>query len=855
MADFVAVIRRAVDGLANNTPEMRLRVYEKARGAVQRQLENMKPRPSDDMLRRQMDKLEAAITSVEAEHAQALPAGEPEVSAGAIAATSDATPMEPQRASEWPREPEPAATPVRDDAASSYSPSAYARGEEPADEDMQGDYPPVSPVSPSYEPQQHDFQSHEPANEPVAYEPPSYEPEPEAARYEPIDDRGLGEQGAADHGADDRYDAAAVDARHDSVPGEPAEVPRWDEPAQPLNAPYPDEPPFGRPAELPETVAYLEDRDRLIPASEPTFPEQTPIWPQDPDAPHADTAHAHDIREPAEGGERDTQNAALSRLVEPMADFDETPTPAQEPGWFTGAATRVEADATPTPAWSDTVELPRATQDDTSSAFAEQRFDDRPASESFDAHFETPVSAAATARMPAAADLPEFGVAPASSSAAASDPFEEYLRSQPDLTTPVAATSAAGATTAATSEAGKPADADPWNDLEELIGYNKAAAAEAEKMPAAEDAELHDDMMPPPVRPYRAQPKPKRSFGPLILAVLGLVIVGGGGYVAWSNWDKVGELVGSIGGSETSETDTAQQTPPATATPPASQTPPVANTPAQTAPADPAAGGATPPAAADGATAGQKFTQRLLANGTEVDEGAGGPAAGGGGQSVAQLNSPPGTPATTPAEATAQAPANVPAVNPTETAAVSGEKMFLYEERLGQPAPTAVEGNVSWSLQNEPGENGRQEPTVQARINIPGRGLTALVTFKRNSDASLPASHLIELVFSVPPDFEGGAIDSVQRIAMKDTEQDRGTPLVAVPAKITDDFHMIALNDFPDARATNLELLRSKNWLDIPLAYRNGRRALLTLQKGQEGIRAFNTAIREWSTATASSGQ
>uniref|UniRef100_UPI00336A0F0C hypothetical protein n=1 Tax=Terrirhizobium terrae TaxID=2926709 RepID=UPI00336A0F0C len=73
MADFVAVIRRAVDGLATNTPEARVRVYEKARGAVQRQLENMKPRPPEEMLRRQMDKLEAAIAEVETEHAEALP--------------------------------------------------------------------------------------------------------------------------------------------------------------------------------------------------------------------------------------------------------------------------------------------------------------------------------------------------------------------------------------------------------------------------------------------------------------------------------------------------------------------------------------------------------------------------------------------------------------------------------------------------------------------------------------------------------------------------------------------------------------------------------------------------------------
>jgi hypothetical protein len=90
---------------------------------------------------------------------------------------------------------------------------------------------------------------------------------------------------------------------------------------------------------------------------------------------------------------------------------------------------------------------------------------------------------------------------------------------------------------------------------------------------------------------------------------------------------------------------------------------------------------------------------------------------------------------------------------------------------------------------------------------------------------------------------------------MKATEQDRGDPLVAVPAKITDDFHMVALNDFPDARKTNLDLLRSRDWIDIPVTYRNGRRALLTMEKGQTGTDAFNKVIGEWAAIGGTGSQ
>ncbi|MGQ3278867.1 MAG: hypothetical protein ACT6WE_20290, partial [Shinella sp.] len=182
------------------------------------------------------------------------------------------------------------------------------------------------------------------------------------------------------------------------------------------------------------------------------------------------------------------------------------------------------------------------------------------------------------------------------------------------------------------------------------------------------------------------------------------------------------------------------------------------------------------------------------------------------------------------------------------------QKMFLYEERLGQTAPTAIEGTVAWSVAEEsPGGDAKAEPVVRAQVNVPSKGLTALITFRRNGDRSLPASHLVELVFSLPENFEGGGIESVQRVAMKRTEQDRGDALIAVPAKITDDFHMIALNDFPEAIAKNTELLRTRNWIDIPITYRNGRRALMTLDKGAAGAEAFDTVMKAWATAGAAS--
>lgn len=248
-----------------------------------------------------------------------------------------------------------------------------------------------------------------------------------------------------------------------------------------------------------------------------------------------------------------------------------------------------------------------------------------------------------------------------------------------------------------------------------------------------------------------------------------------------------------------------------------------------------------------------KFTQRLGPDGSETDPGPA-PAPEGSdaveGRSVAELTDQ--TPAD---EGVAQEGATDAAGTPEDAAAPVAEplgvaqKMILYEERLGQQSLEVKNGTVVWTLVNEQPGEGPAEQVIRGEINNPDTGLSALITIKRNTDASLPASHLVEIVFALPPDFAGGSIDQLQRIAFKQTEADQGTPLIAVPAKITQDFYMVALNDLAEARTTNTDLMRQRNWIDIPLVYSNGRQALITLEKGASGTEVFNQALDAWARA------
>jgi hypothetical protein len=176
-----------------------------------------------------------------------------------------------------------------------------------------------------------------------------------------------------------------------------------------------------------------------------------------------------------------------------------------------------------------------------------------------------------------------------------------------------------------------------------------------------------------------------------------------------------------------------------------------------------------------------------------------------------------------------------------------GQKAYLYEEGVGNSAATRDNAAIVWSTEQEaPAEGMPPESVIKGQLEVPGRGLTMDISIKRNVDESLSASHIIELVFETPPDFSGGNIDTLARFVMKANEQARGEPLVAVPVKIDSGFFMIALNNLEQARESNRRLLLDSSWIDIPLGYSTGRRALVTLEKGAIGDQVFRDAFADW---------
>ncbi|BAV45370.1 Uncharacterized protein MLTONO_0467 [Mesorhizobium loti] len=72
MADFVPVLKRALDKYGDPTPETRKRTYDGARSALLKKLAEFSPRPSDDVAEMYKRSLEEAIDNVEREHAKSV---------------------------------------------------------------------------------------------------------------------------------------------------------------------------------------------------------------------------------------------------------------------------------------------------------------------------------------------------------------------------------------------------------------------------------------------------------------------------------------------------------------------------------------------------------------------------------------------------------------------------------------------------------------------------------------------------------------------------------------------------------------------------------------------------------------
>ncbi len=193
-----------------------------------------------------------------------------------------------------------------------------------------------------------------------------------------------------------------------------------------------------------------------------------------------------------------------------------------------------------------------------------------------------------------------------------------------------------------------------------------------------------------------------------------------------------------------------------------------------------------------------------------------------------------------------QAPAAGTQGSPTAAPAVA-QRVVLYEEDPGDPQGKRSVGSAIWRTETvSPGPGLAPELAVRADVEIPDRKMAVTWSLRRNTDQALPASHTIEIMFKLPPDFPGGGIANVPGILMKQSEQARGTPLAGLAVKVTNGFFLVGLSAVEADVQRNIQLLKERPWFDIPIVYTTGGRAILAMEKGPPGDQAFAEAFAAW---------
>jgi SAM domain (Sterile alpha motif) len=172
------------------------------------------------------------------------------------------------------------------------------------------------------------------------------------------------------------------------------------------------------------------------------------------------------------------------------------------------------------------------------------------------------------------------------------------------------------------------------------------------------------------------------------------------------------------------------------------------------------------------------------------------------------------------------------------------QRVVLYEETPTDQQGKRYTGSVVWRTDAvSPGPGLAPELAVRADVTIPERSMAMTWSLRRSADKS---AYTIETTFNLPANFPGGGIANVPGILMKQSEQSRGAELAGLAVKVMNGFFVIGLSADDTNAQHNEQLLKERSWFDIPILYANGGRAILAMEKGPPGDRAFAEVFAAW---------
>ncbi len=152
-------------------------------------------------------------------------------------------------------------------------------------------------------------------------------------------------------------------------------------------------------------------------------------------------------------------------------------------------------------------------------------------------------------------------------------------------------------------------------------------------------------------------------------------------------------------------------------------------------------------------------------------------------------------------------------------------------------------GTVIWSTLTKPSAAGVIS-VVHADVAIPDAQLKFGFNLQKNDDANFPASHMIDVKFTPDSTSPITAIKDVRLPEMRQEDAAIGEPLRGGVVPITASAYLIGLSKVDRDQTRNIELMTSRNWIDIAFLLADGREAKITFEKGVPGDQVLKTVLK-----------
>lgn len=176
----------------------------------------------------------------------------------------------------------------------------------------------------------------------------------------------------------------------------------------------------------------------------------------------------------------------------------------------------------------------------------------------------------------------------------------------------------------------------------------------------------------------------------------------------------------------------------------------------------------------------------------------------------------------------------IPQKSPPVIIARDSRSILFEETQGGIQQGVYSEGMIKWKS---------DKGAILGEFSIPDKKFTATLKITQNKDKTLPASHLLEINIAAGASLK---ITQIPGFLMKAGEQTRGQPISAQAVKITDTLYLIGLSSIDADITRNVELMKEWLFLDFPIELEGRKRAVITLEKGQDGEKVFSENFAAW---------